>query len=1012
MKHGKKGTSVFSFVSTFACAASAMLITLATHAGILSVSNQVTIISPPSTVFIDNVDTNIYLFPERTSFTLTNNVNIDISNPGTVTNRSFLSQSNISAGAIVDSYYLHHGGPFTNTAVGSVTFDRDIIGIICLTSNLVTSQGMLGAPGTTYEPFYDTQGYEFGVNLYADGITLSPDRRTVTVAASGLTGEPDDLRVLTAAAPPILPPVINVQSNQVVGGPGWVVAMEGFRSYDPNNPPLPLTYTWTQLSGIPVTLSYPNDVFTTFATPAPPDDGTVLVFQLLVSNGYASSSNFVVITEAGVLNTPPIADAGPNQTVAAGNLVTLDASASMDVDYADTLTFEWSQIAGPVVAITNADAVNPVFFAPAITGGPVTLKFQVIANDGKVDSGPSVVTITVTNVSDVPIADAGPDQTVNELASVALDGSRSSDPGNEPLTYSWTQILGTPVTLSGADTATPTFTAPDLTGGDTNTTTTLTFQLTVSNGDSTNTDTVNVIVKNVNHPPVADAEPNITVPADRTVALIGTNSYDPDGDPLTYSWVQTSGPAVTLNTIDPGSPWFITPDVGPSGATLVFQLTVSDGFGGIATADVTINVTYVNHPPAAFAGTNQTVYEGSIATLAGTASDPDGNTLNIHWTEIGGPPVTLMNGTTLTPSFIAPLVTRDETNVVLELTVDDSYGGITNSDVSIHIANINHPPIAQAPANMSVPEGTVVELIGQGTDPDTEEQSQLVYSWSQTAGPLVAVTNNGADISFTAPIVSDGGDTNAKVTLTFALTVTDPNGASSTSSVDVVDANVDHAPTAIVGNSLMVNEGSSATLNGSASSDPDSDPLTYSWVQVAGPTVTLTGADTALPQFTAPFVGAAGATLQFQLTVNDGFGGTSTATATVTVNNINNPPNVDQAQPSVSVLWPPSHGMVKVSIVGVVDTENNDTIQITGVTQDEPTNGTEDGDTAVDAVINSDGTVLLRAERAGNGNGRVYHIHFTASDFEGSASGVLDVTVPLDRNTAAIDGGELYDSTQ
>jgi hypothetical protein len=56
--------------------------------------------------------------------------------------------------------------------------------------------------------------------------------------------------------------------------------------------------------------------------------------------------------------------------------------------------------------------------------------------------------------------------------------------------------------------------------------------------------------------------------------------------------------------------------------------------------------------------------------------------------------------------------------------------------------------------------------------------------------------------------------------------------------------------------------------------------------------------------------------------------------------------------------------------------------------------------------------VLLRAERSGNGDGRVYHIHFTASDPEGSASGVVTVTVPHSKKKPAIDGGELYNSTQ
>ena len=1016
MKIGTKGTAFYGLMSGLLCLAIEIITPNPAHAGILSVSNDVTIISPPPSAIVGAFSNNqIYLFPERTSFLLTSNVPVDISDPGfiPVTNNFSLSPTNIFAGATVDSYYLHHGGTTTNTASGSVTFDADVIGIVCLSSNLVRSQRVIGAPGTTYQPTTGLQGYELGPNPPADSIRLSANRRTVTVTtASAITGAPDDIRIITAPPPPPpLPPVAVAESNQVVF-PGFFFVLSGFSSHDPNNPPLPLTYLWTQVSGIPVTIDNPTSPFVFISAPDVPDSGAVLVFQLQVSNGFASSSNSVSIEVVGANNTPPIANAGPNQTVAENTFVGLDGSASFDFNL-DPLTLEWSQISGPLVTFTNsADVVFPIFIAPEVTGAPVTLSFQLIVNDGQVSSGPSIVNITVTNIVDVPIANAGTNQSVNELSPVTLGGTGSSDPAGKTLTYSWTQILGTTVSLSGGNTATPSFTAPQLNIGGTNGSTTLTFRLTVSNGDTNSTTTVNVTVNNVNHPPVAVAELDQTLPPGLFVPLVGTNSFDPDGDRLSFSWVQTSGPTVTVNNANTGSAFFVTPNVGPSGAVLVFELTVSDGFGGTATDDVTINVVFVNHPPTANAGAPQTVNEDSLVTLAGTASDPDGNDLAIQWTEITGPLVTLLNDTTLTPSFIAPSVTRDETNVVLELTVDDGFGGITNSQVSIHIANVNHAPVSEPPANMTVPEGSSVNLIGQGTDPDTEEQSQLFYTWRQTAGPTVTLTTIGANASFTAPIVTAGGDPNAQVTLTFALGVIDPNGASSTNSVDVLVANVNHAPTAVAGNNTTVNEGSSVTLNGSASSDPDSDPLAYSWVQVSGPTVTLSSANTAFPQFTAPFVGTAGATLQFQLTVNDGFGGTNTATTTITVNNINTPPNVSQAQPSVSTLWPPNHSMVQVSILGVIDPDHNDTIQITSVTQDEPTNGNGDGDTDVDAVINNDGTVLLRAERDGGGNGRVYHIHFTASDFEGSASGVVKVSVPHNKKDTAIDGGELYDSTQ
>jgi len=106
--------------------------------------------------------------------------------------------------------------------------------------------------------------------------------------------------------------------------------------------------------------------------------------------------------------------------------------------------------------------------------------------------------------------------------------------------------------------------------------------------------------------------------------------------------------------------------------------------------------------------------------------------------------------------------------------------------------------------------------------------------------------------------------------------------------------------------------------------------------------------------------------------------------------------------------------MVKITVLGVYDANNNAIVTITGVTQDEPTNGLGDGDTAIDAVISNDGaSVLLRAERSGKGDGRVYHVHFTATDLEGSVAGVVDVGVPkskkLDR---AIDSGLNFNSAR
>ena len=137
-----------------------------------------------------------------------------------------------------------------------------------------------------------------------------------------------------------------------------------------------------------------------------------------------------------------------------------------------------------------------------------------------------------------PVADAGPDQEVNAGATVTLDGTGSTDPDDDPLTYSWVQTAGPAVTLTGATTAAPTFTAP--TGP-----ATLTFELTVDDGTSRDTDTVTITVNGI---PTANAGADQLVNLGDTVTLDGTGSNDPDSDELTYSWVQTGGGTVVTLT--------------------------------------------------------------------------------------------------------------------------------------------------------------------------------------------------------------------------------------------------------------------------------------------------------------------------------------------------------------------------------------------------------------------------------------------------------------------------------
>lgn len=109
-------------------------------------------------------------------------------------------------------------------------------------------------------------------------------------------------------------------------------------------------------------------------------------------------------------------------------------------------------------------------------------------------------------------------------------------------------------------------------------------------------------------------------------------------------------------------------------------------------------------------------------------------------------------------------------------------------------------------------------------------------------------------------------------------------------------------PVAAAGPDQTVDAGDLVTLSGASSSDPDSDPLTFTWAQTAGPSVTLTGATTVSPTFTAPTL-VDDVVLSFLLTVSDGRGGLSTDSVSVTVIAPPPAPTIIILKPTIGQVW-------------------------------------------------------------------------------------------------------------
>ncbi|WP_346308937.1 PKD domain-containing protein [Limnohabitans sp.] len=280
--------------------------------------------------------------------------------------------------------------------------------------------------------------------------------------------------------------------------------------------------------------------------------------------------------------------------------------------------------------------------------------------------------------------------------------------------------------------------------------------------------------------------------------------------------------------------------------------------------------------PLAVAGADQSVLVGSTVTLDGSNSrDPDGKPLTYLWTlrnKPTGSTAALSSNTASLPTFVA-----DKAGVyVAQLVVNDGGKSSALVFITITTAEQNAAPVANAGRNQSVRVSSEDNVELDGSFSSDANRDPLVYTWKLESIP----SGSTAALSSTSAVRPTFKADKAG-SYVASLIVSDGSQISNFATVTVTASAVNSAPTARIGAVAPVAAGKTITLDGGASSDPDRDPLTYTWVLISQPTgssETLSSTSIAKPTLQVSTAGNYVASL----VVNDGTANSDYAFITVT----------------------------------------------------------------------------------------------------------------------------------
>lgn len=639
---------------------------------------------------------------------------------------------------------------------------------------------------------------------------------TASVIASyigGDEGAPGESSPVTVAVKATnTPPVAAISPSQFQVIAGETFTLDASSSTDSDG--VISSYVWTvENSDIEFRGKTTQASFTSAGT-------YTITLRVKDNRGEVGTASATVIV---VANTLPVANAGNDFSVQAGQTASFDGSSSTDADGTIT-SYAWSSSVGNLSGAQPSTVINAV--------GQYTYTLTVTDNLGGTDTDEVVVTVTPANTA--PTANAGADISINAGQVANFNGTGSSDAEGAITLYAWTSSA-----LSSALTgAQPTALF--------NTAGTYTVTLTVTDsGGLTDTDDVMV---NVNALPVAViAADTDAVVVGGTVNFNADSSTDSDGTIASAVWSSTAFESDLLGSVQ--APVFNT------AGSFVVTLTVTDNDGATSQSMITIDVEDENNAPVASVGETKsiTVAVNEVINLNGTAStDSEDNIVSYTWSSEDLPED--LTGAEQTTSFSEAGVYE------ITLTVEDAFGLIDTDVLTVTV----QPDTVDAVAgnDVEIEEGETVSFDASASFTDPEAET-VTYTWSCECFDS-DLTGETADYTF---------ETAGEFTVT--LTV-DVDGVTDTDDLVVTVNEYNDAPVADAGDSFNITVNTAVTFDGSGSSDvQDGSPVAYTWASDAFES-DLTSVS---PEFTFTTVGSYTVTL----TVEDSAGETDTDVITVTV---------------------------------------------------------------------------------------------------------------------------------